>query len=330
MDVMFEDAVRENVRLRMALIGPSGAGKTSGALEVATNLFGGELNVFGADTEHGRMRLYADRYKFKHAEMVDDFSPESFIRVIDSAERAGADILVIDSMSHEWMGKGGVLQLADRFGDWKQIRPRHTEFIERMLASQLHIICCIRSKMKYEVSTEARPGGDGERQRIEKLGLGPVQDDAIIYEFDVVGDIDAQTHLTTFTNRCDPLVDTTRSLHPGKEVADILTEWMSEGRPPEPPPAATDEAVTELVAMLTELDYTAEKIESGLAIARSANRGQLHPDYVSEQAAKLRPKVNRKREAAERQAQADADRVLRERQEAEQEAHRVMTQESGA
>lgn len=279
----FTEARREQMKLRMANLGVSGAGKTRGALEIATNLYGGELKVAGIDTEHGRMKLFADRYKFQHAELVDHH-PNSWIDAIDSAEGQGAEVIICDSFSHEWVGKNGTLQLADRFGAWKEVRPLHTSVLERIASSQAHIICCIRSKMKYGVTMEPRASGQGERQVIEKLGLGPVQDDAIIYEFDVLADVDIATHEALFSNRCDPLVGKTMMLDAA--VAEILTSWLSEGEPPVIPEEASQEEISKLIELLQENGITSERIESGLASARSKSKGVLTPEYVREQVAK--------------------------------------------
>lgn len=286
----WEEARRENVWLRAMLMGPTGAGKTKAALEIATKLFDGSLPVLLADSEHKRSKLYADQYAFRRRDIHDDCSPEAYIRIVDDAEREyPGSVLIIDSISHEWVGPKGVLSEADRFGDWKTIRPRHNAFVERILDSQLHVIACCRSKMKYEVGEEEYQGRT--RQVIRKLGLGPIQDDTIPYEFDVVGALDPVSHECTFSNRCEPLVDTTRSLVPGDEVAEILTRWLSEGDPPPPPPVADPEAVEELRSLLLLEGHSAEFIEERFEAARQQNRGELHPDYVEQRLAKARARV---------------------------------------
>lgn len=285
----FVDAVRENVWLRMLIMGPTGAGKTAGALEIASKLYDGTLPIFGIDTEHDRMRLYADRYRFKHSSLTDH-APETFEREIGEAARAGAGgILIIDSASHEWMGTNGVLQQADRFGDWKNVRPKHNAFVETILSTPMHVIVCVRSKMKYEVQ-EYEDGGR-TRQRISKLGLGPIQDDTFPYEFDVVASLDVGTHEATFSNRCSPLVDQSFPLIPGDEVAGILTKWLSGGDPLEIPEAATDEQVKELRESLLSEGIDQDRIDAGFAEQRRTDRGVLSPAYVDEQLRKSKSRL---------------------------------------
>lgn len=292
--IQFEDARRENVWLRMMLMAPTGGGKTKGALEIASKLFDGGLPIVVIDSEHGRSKLYADRYRFKRADLIDDQSPEAWVSAIDVAEKNyPGGILILDSASHEWMGTHGVLQQADRFGEWKTVRPKHNRFVERILASQMHVICCVRSKMKYEVGEEEVNGRT--RQQIRKLGLGPIQSDDFPYEFDVVAAIDPSTHDATFSNRCEPLVDTTRTLIPGDEVAAILSSWLSEGDPPPEPEEADAKDVDALVALLKAEGLADDVIEQGFAAARTRNRGKLHPEFVAEktEAAKLRAAAKR-------------------------------------
>lgn len=287
------DFKRENVWLRMILLGPTGAGKSVAALEVSTKLFGGSLDVGFADTEHGRGKLYADRYRVKsYGQIEDDFSPEEYVKAVQSLYSDGCGVIVLDSISHEWIGNNGVLQQADRFGEWKNVRPKHNSFVEALLSVPAHLIVTCRAKMKYEVSEEDVNGRT--RQVIKKLGLGPVQSDDILYEFDVVGMVDASTHDVTFSNRCDPLVDTTRSLLPGDEVAGILTTWLSEGEPPVAPEEANPADIDELENLLLAEGLAAEVIEKGFAVGRQKNRGVLHPEWVAEKLAAARERAAQK------------------------------------
>lgn len=294
----FTQMKRENVWLRMLLMAPTGGGKTVQSLRIATTLFGGALPVALLDSEHGRAKLYADKFPaINYDQLTGDFSPEAYLRKAREAEAAfPGGVLILDSISHEWMGKKGILQEVDRFGDWKKVRPRHNDFIEGLLELQMHLIVTVRAKMKYEVSEQEVDGRT--RQVINKLGVGPVQSDDIIYEFDVVGMIDAQSHDVTFSNRCDPLVDTTRQINgEDTEVADILTEWLSQGEPPAGPPEAEISAVEELCRLLTEDGITADKIEQGFVAARSVNRGALHPDWVADKIEQVKARLQAKAEA---------------------------------
>jgi len=221
----FKPASREQVLLRMALIGPAGSGKTLGALRIASAL-GGTVAVI--DTEKERAKLYADRFDFLHAKLVDH-SPEAYRDAVRQAAEL-ADVVVVDSFSHEWLE---ILTQADKFGDWKTLTPRHREFVEAMTDVPAHLIVTMRAKMKYGVEEVEVPGRDKPRQIITRLGVGPVQREGVEYEFDVIGYLDTE-HVAAFTNRCDPLVGTHREID--DETCGIIVKWLAEGDPPPPPP----------------------------------------------------------------------------------------------
>lgn len=237
--IEFTDAKREQVKLRAALIGPPGSGKTKGALDIARALGG---TWYGIDTEHGRMKLYANIYAFKHGDLPPgSHSPEGYVEALRVAVAAGADGVIFDSLSHEWLA---VLDEADRFGDWKDITPRHKAFLEAILGAPVHVIVTMRSKVKYDVS-EVEEGGR-KKQKITRLGVGPVQRENVEYEFDVIGYLD-QTHRAEFLNRCDALVGQTITI---PEAIPLLLDWLDSGEPDPNMIKAAPEKVAELRALL--------------------------------------------------------------------------------
>lgn len=122
---VFQDspAIRGQTALLFGLIGPSGSGKTYSALRLATGMqrvLGGE--IFVIDTESGRAKHYADMFKFRHVPFGAPFSPFDYITAIEHCVQKGAKTIIIDSMSHEHSGQGGVLE-------W------HAEEVERIMAA---------------------------------------------------------------------------------------------------------------------------------------------------------------------------------------------------
>lgn len=267
-------AVREQILLRAALVGPPGSGKTRGALDIALAV-GGKIAVW--DTEHGRAKQYADRYTFDHANLHDT-SPEGYIGALRDAERGDYNVCIFDSGSHEWLA---CLKDADKFGDWKKVTPRHNDFIEAIAASSLNVILTIRSKVKYSVDEipDDRPNRTGMRQIVERLGVGPIQRENFEYEFDVLGYLD-DTHEADWKNRCEPLLGTRST---PQDAAPIIIEWLEKGSPVE---VAAEEDVSKLIALLIEEGVAESRIEAGFATARLKNAGRLHPDYVTEQTTK--------------------------------------------
>ena len=153
MAVQFKKATRHQAKLRLALIGPAGAGKTYTALRVATG-FGGKIALI--DTERGSASKYSGVADFDVLEL-ESFSPEQYIEAIHAAEEGGYSVLVIDSLSHAWAGKDGILEFVDKrkamnrgndFSVWRDATPLQNKLVDTILTANLHIICTMRSKME--------------------------------------------------------------------------------------------------------------------------------------------------------------------------------------
>jgi hypothetical protein len=225
----FAPARKTQAKLRLALIGPAGSGKTYTALNVAQHL-GDRVALI--DTEHGSASKYADLFSFDTA-VLDNYDPRNYVKCIREAETAGYQVLIIDSLSHAWSGKGGALELVDKaatasrsgnkFTAWGQVTPLHIDLIETMLGSNLHLIVTMRSKMEYVLETDSRG-----KQVPRKVGLQPIQRDGMEYEFDVVADLDADNTLSVSKSRC-PALHAGRFPRPGADFAAPLIEWLSDG-----------------------------------------------------------------------------------------------------
>ena len=131
---MFTKATKQQLKLRLLIEGASGSGKTFSALQLAKGL-GGKVAVI--DTERGSASLYSDKFDFDVCEL-DYYSPEKYIEAIKYAQQ-DYDVIIIDSITHEWSGEGGILdihrQLGGQFNDWSKVTPKHNAFINAILAS---------------------------------------------------------------------------------------------------------------------------------------------------------------------------------------------------
>ena len=194
----FTKATRKQAKLRLALTGPSGSGKTYSALLMASGM-GGKIAVI--DTERSSASLYSHLVEFDALDLAPPYTPERFIQAIEAAEEAGYDILVVDSITHEWSGVGGCLELVDEvarskykgnsWSAWNDITPRHRSFLDKMMASNLHIIATMRSK------TDTAQVDEGGRKRVVKLGMKSEQRDGAEYEFTIVLDLVHDGHFAT-------------------------------------------------------------------------------------------------------------------------------------
>jgi hypothetical protein len=198
----FKKATKQATSIKIAISGTAGSGKTYSALRIAKGL-GGKTALL--DTEGGSASLYADRFEFDTWDEADPtgFPPEYFIRVIKAAEEAGYSNLIFDSLSHEWSGRGGCLELADAiarskyrgntFTAWNDVTPRHNKLVETMLNSRLNIIATMRSKSDYVLTKDEKTG----KTTPQKVGLASIQRDGIDYEFTIMFELDRDSHLAS-------------------------------------------------------------------------------------------------------------------------------------
>ena len=233
----FKRATKAAAKLRLGLVGPAGSGKTMTALRIAAGL-GGRVAVI--DTERGSASLYAGErgMEFDVIEL-DTYGVERFIEAIKAAAEGGYSTLVIDSLSHAWAGKGGILEFVDNagkrnqgggnFGAWRDATPRHNSLVDAILGAPLHIICTLRSKVEYVVENV------GGRNQVRKVGMQPVQRDGLEYEFTVVGDVTQDHDLVVTKTRAAFLKDAVVR-EAGEDLGRQLAEWLAAGSDPEPAP----------------------------------------------------------------------------------------------
>lgn len=242
--MQFTKATKKQARLRMALIGPAGSGKTYTALKVAEGLVpGGRVALI--DTERGSASKYADMYDFDVLEL-SSYAPATYVSALEVANKEGFDVVIIDSLSHAWVGNEGALQMVDNiskrsksgssFNAWRDVTPHHNKMVDSILRASAHVIVTMRTKTEYVLEKNEKTGRTAPR----KIGTAPVQRDGLEYEFDVVADIDA-CNLQVTKTRCSALTDAYIE-KPGADLAETLRDWLTDGvvapeamREPEPP-----------------------------------------------------------------------------------------------
>lgn len=244
---MFKKAKRSLSKLRLAVQGPSGSGKTYGALMLAKGL-GGKIAVI--DTERGSASLYADLKGMPEFDVLNldaPYTPEKYIEAIHAAENEGYDVLIVDSMTHEWDGQGGCLELIDQiarakyrgntWSAWSELTPRHRRFVDAMLQSKCHIIATMRSKTET-VQTE----NDKGKKVIQKLGMKAIQRDGMDYEFTVVFDLQADGHFATVSKDRTALFNDPIVL--SESVGAKIADWLKSAHKEEVKPKKEAEEVS--------------------------------------------------------------------------------------
>jgi len=225
----FKRATKFESKLRLALSGPAGAGKTYTALTLATALAdGGQVALI--DTEHGSASKYADLFEFDTL-CLETFHPQKYIDAIHEAEAAGYSVLIIDSLSHAWSGQGGLLEEKDKiarakysgnsFSAWNDASAIQNKLVNVILGAKLHIIATVRSKMDYVLET----GANGKTMP-RKVGMAPVQRDDLPYEFDVFCSLESDNTLIVDKSRC-PALSGAVIAKPNGAVAETLKAWLS-------------------------------------------------------------------------------------------------------
>lgn len=242
----FEKAVRKKAKLRLALTGPSGSGKTLSALLLAQGLTGeaSGAGIAVIDTERDSASLYASPVTLPNGRNIQPpafdalslsapYTPERYIEAIRAAEGAGYSTLIIDSITHEWSGVGGCLELVDEvararyrgnsWSAWNDITPRHRALLDVILQSPMHVIVTLRSK------TETAQVDDGSKKKVVKLGMKAEQRDGFEYEMTMVLDLSHDGHFATATKDRtgllmgrDPTVIT-------PQTGEMLRSWLENG-----------------------------------------------------------------------------------------------------
>jgi hypothetical protein len=231
--LQLKKAQRKQVKLRLNLSAPSGAGKTYSALLMAKGIVGEWAKIAVIDTENGSASLYDHLGEFNVIDLQPPFSPERYIEAIDACINGGIECIIIDSSSHEWNGAGGCLEINEKlaaakfkgntWSAWSETTPRHDRFVNHVLQCNAHIITCTRSKMETVM---------GEDRKVKKVGMKDLQRDGWEYELTVSLTIDRDTHMaiaskdrTELFEGKDPFVIT-------EQTGELIRQWCEKGIEP--------------------------------------------------------------------------------------------------
>lgn len=216
---------RTQAKIKLALQGSAGSGKTYSSLLLAQGLCNGDLSkVAIIDTENGSADLYSHLGDYNVLTLEAPFTPENYIKAMEECERAGIEVIIIDSISHEWdelLDYHSKLA-GNSFTNWAKVTPRQKAFIDKILQIKAHVIATMRTKQDYVLNQK-----DGKFIP-EKVGLKSVQRDGVDYEFTLVFEIDIKHFVVASKDRTGIFAgkhDFIISEKTGKEILD----WCNGG-----------------------------------------------------------------------------------------------------
>jgi hypothetical protein len=221
-------AQRHQVKLRLGLSGASGFGKTYSALLLAYGITNNWNKIAIIDTENGSASLYSHLGDYNALTLDEPYNPERYIQAIETCERAGMEVIIIDSISHEWNGKSGCLelheQLGGRFQDWAKISPRHQAFIDKILHSSAHIITTVRRKVDY--SMDADMNG---KSKVVKHGTKEITREGFEYELTANFELINDKHLAKASKDRTGLFADKPEFIINSATGKKLMEWCNKG-----------------------------------------------------------------------------------------------------
>jgi len=238
-------ATRQKAKIRLGLSAVAGGGKTYSAILIAQGLCGDLSKVAIIDTENNSADLYAHLGDYNVLPLSAPYSPENYIKAIQACEDAGMEVIIIDSITHEWDGKGGILQIADSmtgnsFTNWGKITPRHQAFIDAILQSKCHVITTVRRKQDYNMIQ------DNGKTKVEKAGLKEVTREGFEYELTVNLELDQKHNATSSKDRTGLFSDKP-AFTPTVETGELIRQWCESG-------ADVIDPVNEAIAKLANCD----------------------------------------------------------------------------
>jgi len=226
-------ATRQKAKIKLGLSSVSGGGKTYSAILIAKGLCGGDLSkVAIIDTENGSADLYSNLGNYNVLPLRPPYSPEHYIKAIRECEEAGMLVTIVDSITHEWEGAGGCLDIIEEltqkdpkknsYTQWRFVTPRHQSFVNAMLQSPMHIITTVRRKQDYDMSKQ-----DG-RTVITKAGLKEITRDGFEYELTVNLELDIKHNAFASKDRTELFMDKP-SFIPSEGTGKIILQWCESG-----------------------------------------------------------------------------------------------------
>jgi hypothetical protein len=260
--IKLKKATRQQVKLRLNISAPSGAGKTFSALRMAYGLCGDWNKIAVIDTENGSASLYSHLGPFNVVDLQPPFQPEKYTEALNACTNAGMEVIIIDSSSHEWnclLDENEVLAQTSFRGNtwsaWSKTTPRHDKFVASVLHCNAHVITCTRSKMETVM---------GEGKKVHKVGMKDVQREGWEYELTVSLNLDRDTHLATPSKDRTNLFEGKQPFLITEETGQAIKQWCEQGLEPADVRLKKCTTITELANVFQSLNLDEKKTHAAL------------------------------------------------------------------
>ena len=222
---MIRKAQRKKAKIRLGIAAPSGAGKTYTSLLIAYGLCGDWDKVVIIDSENGSGDLYEHLGGYSVLPLTAPFSPEKYIAAIKACEDAGMEVVIIDSITHEWeyiLAEHSKMT-GNSFTNWANFTPRHDAFIQCILQSKCHVICTVRKKTEYALTE--RNG----KITPQKMGMKDVTRDNFDYELTTYFEMDVNHYATCSKDRTGLFPIAGIPFTPTTETGKQILDWCESG-----------------------------------------------------------------------------------------------------
>jgi len=229
-NIQLRKSERKQSKLRIGLSGPAGSGKTYSALLIASGIASKWDKICLIDSENGRGDFYSDLGDYNIISLKAPFTPESYIEAITAAEEAGMEVIIIDSISHEWEGSGGCLEINERlaaakfkgntWAAWSETTPRHQKFISAIISSKCDIVTTVRTKIEMVQ----------EGKTIKKVGTKEITREGYEYELTVNFNIDRDGHYAIASKDNTRLFDSRDPFIITAETGNEINTWKGSGK----------------------------------------------------------------------------------------------------
>lgn len=280
MQTQLRKATRQKAKIRLGLSSVAGGGKTYSAILISKGLTGDLSKVAIIDTENGSADLYSHMGEFNVLPLLPPYTPERYVAAIKECEAAGMECIIVDSITHEWDGAGGCLDIVEEltqkdpkhnsYTQWRFVTPRHQAFVDAMLQSPAHIITTVRRKQDYDMSNQ------NGKTVVTKAGLKEITRDGFEYELTVNLELDQLHNASSSKDRTGLFADKP-SFTPSVSTGELIRKWCDEGIE-SPKPTITEKQLDTIISRM-------QKGERGLLLKVQQNYAPLTPDQL----ARLKP-----------------------------------------